>query len=90
MFKLDWKFNGKSVRPGQLASELTKAIKGRGAQRGHEDRRRCALSDAREAPDRHPRSRRRRPAPISVRGVLRSSDRGSRKIASINSGGDPF
>jgi len=26
MFKLDWKFNGKSVRPGQLGNELAKAI----------------------------------------------------------------
>lgn len=27
MFKLDWKFNGKSVRPGQLGSELARAVK---------------------------------------------------------------
>jgi hypothetical protein len=27
MFKLDWKFNGKSVRPRQLGNELAKAIK---------------------------------------------------------------
>ena len=27
MFKLDWKFNGKSVRPGQLGNEFAKAIK---------------------------------------------------------------
>lgn len=27
MFKLDWKFNGKSVRSGQLGNELAKAIK---------------------------------------------------------------
>ena len=27
MVKLEWKFNGKSVRPGQLGNELAKAIK---------------------------------------------------------------
>ena len=27
MFKLDWKFNGKTLRPGQLGNELAKAVK---------------------------------------------------------------